>query len=113
MGSCLSQSKYKHVYTDNAVLRPLKPQFDAFMLEPEEIGMLYEIFQSVDKDKSGYVSTQELFEHLAVQSTYFRDRVFSIFDEDGSGKIDFSEFVLSLWNYCTLSKASLGTSSFS
>lgn len=30
-----------------------------------------------------------------------------IFDEDGSGSVDFREFVVSLWNYCTLSKAAL------
>lgn len=30
-----------------------------------------------------------------------------IFDEDGSGSVDFREFVMSLWNYCTLSKAAL------
>lgn len=34
----------------------------------------------------------------------FHDR---IFDEDGSGSVDFREFVMSLWNYCTLSKAAL------
>jgi len=27
--------------------------------------------------------------------------------EDGSGSVDFREFVMSLWNYCTLSKAAL------
>ena len=28
-------------------------------------------------------------------------------DEDGSGDIDFSEFVLCIWNYCTLDLKSL------
>lgn len=33
--------------------------------------------------------------------------MFALFDEDGSGQISFFEFVLTLWNYCTLSKATL------
>lgn len=50
--------------------------------------------------------------HLEMGATVFRDRVFSIFDEDSSGQIDFREFVLSLWNYCTLSKATLDLFAF-
>lgn len=30
-----------------------------------------------------------------------------MFDEDNSGEIDFREFVVALWNYCTLGKATL------
>lgn len=105
MFSCFS--KYKYTYIDNPTLRPFKPQFDALLLTPEEVGKLYEIFRSADVDASGHITVQELFAHLATEATFFRDRVFNLFDEDGSGKIDFREFVLSLWNYCTLSKASL------
>ena len=49
----------------------------------------------------------ELLAFLDLEKTRFTRRIFSIFDEDGSGLIDFREFVLSLWNYCTLTKASL------
>jgi Ca2+-binding EF-hand superfamily protein len=99
--------KHSHTYVDNPQLRPFKPQFDALFLSPHEVGSLYEVFRSCDVDASGHISVQELFAHLATEATFFRDRVFNLFDEDGSGIIDFREFVLSLWNYCTLSKASL------
>lgn len=98
---------HRFLYIDNPQLRPFKPQFDALLLSANEIGQLYEIFNSIDTDRSGSVSVRELFANLSTEATYFRDRVFTLFDDDGSGKIDFREFVLSLWNYCTLSKASL------
>lgn len=54
------------------------------------------------------VSTKELFGYLdSKESTKFCDRVFTLFDEDQSGQIDFREFVVALWNYCTLSHSSL------
>ena len=30
-----------------------------------------------------------------------------MFDEDNSGEIDLREFILALWNYCTLGKSTL------
>ena len=44
---------------------------------------------------------------LDVERARFTKRIFSIFDNDKSGQIDFREFVLSIWNYCTLGKSSL------
>lgn len=69
---------------------------------------LYGIFQAIDLDHSGSIGLKELLTHIDLNENKFSRRVFSIFDEDGSGQIDFREFVLSVWNYCTLSKHSLG-----
>ncbi len=63
----------------------------------------------MDVDDSGCIELVELLVHIDLERTKFTERIFSIFDEDGSGQIDFREFVLSLWNYCTLSNATLGT----
>mgnify|MGYP000395057526 CR=1 FL=1 len=45
--------------------------------------------------------------YIDIERTPFTKRVFSIFDDDGSKTVDFKEFVMALWNYCTLGKATL------
>ena len=34
-------------------------------------------------------------------------KLFQAIDKDGSGEIDFREFVVALWNYCTMGKSAL------
>lgn len=104
MGACYSDYD---VY-DNDQLAGWRPQFESLKLRKKEISKLYNIFQKVDVDCSGTIGLAELLALMDVERTAFSERVFSIFDEDGSGAIDFREFVLALWNYCTLSSATLG-----
>eukprot|EP01039_Chlorochromonas_danica_P008556 gene8556-9429_t len=101
-----------HSDVDEQLLNKFQPLFDALQLRRSEVRRLYRLFAKVDVDHSGSISLRELMNHLEMGATVFRDRVFSIFDEDSSGQIDFREFVLSLWNYCTLSKATLDLFAF-
>ena len=48
-----------------------------------------------------------MLDHMRLEKTKFTKRVFTIMDQDGSGEIDFKEFCIATWNYCTLSKAAL------
>jgi Ca2+-binding EF-hand superfamily protein len=84
---------------DKLLLASLQPQFDTLHLHPSEVRSLFKLFQAVSRD--------ELLDHLEMGYTEYKTRVFKIFDEDNSGQISFREFVFSLWNYCTLSKATL------
>lgn len=86
---------------------------------------MYNLYRKVDADDSGEISYEELLVHIDVEKTPFSKRIFTIFDEDGSGQISFLEFVLTLWyscypstlqfiefysifrNYCTLGKGTL------
>ncbi len=105
MGACYSDSIYEDVK-----IKKFKEQFEALQLSAQDIGRLHTIFNQIDVDFSGTIGLAELLAHVDLDKTTFTESVFSIFDEDGSGEIDFREFVISLWNYCTLSRATLGQS---
>lgn len=99
-------SKILHVYK-RAEVKESKALFDALCFKELDIGRLHKQFRLIDNDHSNNIELAELLAHLDLERTRFTKRIFSIFDEDNSGEIDFREFVLSLWNYCTLSRASL------
>lgn len=82
--------------------------FAAMKLTKTDVAQLYKIFRKVDFDSSGSVDIVEMLTLLDVERTRFTEHVFTVFDSDGSGKIDFREFVLSVWNYCTIGQSSLG-----
>jgi serine/threonine-protein phosphatase 2B regulatory subunit len=83
-------------------------QFKAMQFSKGEIRKLFDIFRAVDADASGSIALSELLAHINLDRTPFTQKIFSIFDDDRSGEIDFKEFVMSLWNYCTLTKNTLG-----
>eukprot|EP00618_Florenciella_parvula_P032574 CAMPEP_0119541330 /NCGR_PEP_ID=MMETSP1344-20130328/52892_1 /TAXON_ID=236787 /ORGANISM="Florenciella parvula, Strain CCMP2471" /LENGTH=343 /DNA_ID=CAMNT_0007585287 /DNA_START=310 /DNA_END=1337 /DNA_ORIENTATION=- len=108
MGVCWGQAKVKdQIYFENAVIAQWKSQFEALKLKDVDVQKLYEVYTKIDQDGSGSISLWEMLEHLQLQRNKFTKRVFSIMDEDNSGEIDFREFVIALWNYCTLGKAAL------
>lgn len=47
------------------------------------------------------MSVEEFHQYLGVPQTKFSERVFGILDLDGSGALDFLEFAVGVWNYCT------------
>lgn len=104
MGNCLHP--YDYIYDTPDVKKNVK-LFDTFQIKGRELVRFYELFAMFDSDHSGEIDLQEFLKHLDVDMTPFGDRIFHIMDEDGSGQISFREFVMSLWNYCTLSTATL------
>jgi len=105
MGAVISQRK--HFPLPLAILQAHGPLFRTLGLRQWQVQKIYNVFASIDVDRSGQLDMFEVLDHLKVRRTMFTERVFKIFDEDGSGSVDFREFVLSTWNYATLSKHSL------
>ncbi|CAM9201691.1 unnamed protein product [Ectocarpus sp. 12 AP-2014] len=100
-------SKQASIYDTSVWARRYRHDFEALQLSEEQVRLMWDEYCKIDEDKSGEISLWELFEALDMKQSKFTKRIFRIFDEDGSGSVDFREFVMSLWNYCTLSKAAL------
>ena len=86
--------------------------FYAMKLTRPEVVKMYEIYLQVDTDKSGSIDVVELLTLLDVERTDFTERIFSAFDKDHTGKIDFYEFVVSLWKFCTLGDGAIAVFAF-
>jgi hypothetical protein len=106
--SCCGDSGFEDAF-NTAQFKEWNKQFKVMQLSKNELRKMYKIYVKVDVDKSGTIGLPELLAHIDLERTRFTEKIFSIFDTDKSGEIDFKEFVLSLWNYCTLTKATLGT----
>lgn len=102
------QGKYDRIYHENKEIKKLKPSFDLLGLKESEVGLLYETYLDIDFDNSGTILLGELLSYILSEETTFVRKIFSTFDTDESKFLDFREFVVSIWNYCTLNPKNLG-----
>ena len=108
MGSYFSPgAKPRHVHVGSASfftneVRPASQQmFSLLNLSDREQRQLWKFFVKTDKDGSGEISVTEFHAFVLVDATPFTERVFAYFDLDGSGLLNFHEFVCGVWSFCT------------
>ena len=66
----------------------------------------------MDNDHSTSVEVIEFLTFFDLDRSSFALKAFSVMDFDGSGSINFFEFALSTWNYCTLTTKNLEVFAF-
>ena len=81
--------------------------FSSLLLSKREMKKLHKVFRNMDLDSDGVIDVADILIALDIERTKFTERIFAVFDYKHTGKVDFREFVLCLWNYCTLGKGSL------
>jgi len=86
--------------------------FKRLRLKQGDIDRLFSCFLEIDTDGSGEISLDEFYEHFKLPRTIFSDMAFTLMDEDKSGEIDFREFILTLWNFCSYDLKNLCRFSF-
>ncbi|GBG28300.1 Calcineurin subunit B type 1 [Hondaea fermentalgiana] len=63
---------------------------------------LFELFVTIDDDGSGEIALQEFYQYFGIVESKFVERLFAEFDLDGSEHLSFEEFIVGVWNFCTL-----------
>ncbi|KAJ8603735.1 hypothetical protein CTAYLR_000250 [Chrysophaeum taylorii] len=87
--------------------------FEILGLSPERGMEVFEAFVEIDEDNGGEISIEEFHAWLGFSVTKFSERVFGILDLDGSGFLDFREFLIGVWNWSTYDAALVTKLAFS
>ena len=72
-----------------------------------EVKHIYDVFNTVDMKGSSVLDIDTFCSFFKVGKSPFAERCFRMIDSNGSGTIDFTEFIMSVWNYCTFDMPSL------
>ena len=81
----------------------MQNMIDKLRLKKRDIAKLYKVFNSHDTDKSGSIEIKEFYSIIREPQTLFGDGIFKLIDLDGSGELDFSEFVEAVGTFCMVS----------
>ena len=76
--------------------------FAALGLTRQIIESLWAVFYRINKSKCGELSILEFLNHFNFDRSLYVEKCFEYFDVTGGESIDFLEFVVSVWNICTL-----------
>eukprot|EP00937_MAST-01D_sp_MAST-1D-sp2_P005393 g5393.t1 len=63
--------------------------------------LFYERFCWADADGTGTISIEEFLSFFEIDDMYFTRRLFRIVDTDNSSELDFIEFLLAVFNFCS------------
>ena len=90
-----------------AAVQPMRAMLGKLKVGDEEARKIYAKFEAVDKDKSGQIDIEEFFHGLRIEPTSFGERVFKVADVSHDGEIDFGEFFVAVYNFCSFNSDSL------
>lgn len=103
MGSCVAKPSV--VYAIKPSLEAYKPQFLAMGITQSKLTIFHQHFKTIDKVNRDFVTTSQMAEYFGFQKNEFIRKAFNVLAVP-KGKVmdtlDFRDFVITLWNYCTL-----------
>ena len=88
-------------YYDSVIWRDLGETLQILGFTYDSGFDVFAAFIDIDDDNSGEVGVSEFHKWLGFPATKFSERVFGILDMDGSGQLDFREFMIGVWNWNT------------
>ena len=109
---CLSEIERKYDAMVSRNWKKYKPLFKCLGFDQSSGKEFVKIFYRLDNDGSKSVDFDEFAKFFDVDNTPFSKKCFMLMDTTGSGEINFAQFVVACWNYCTYDKNGLTGFSF-
>lgn len=103
MGSCVT--KPAMVYAVKPSLEAYKSQFLAMGITQSKLTIFHQHFKTIDKSNRDVVTVLQMVEYFGFGKNEFIRKAFAVLAvTKGKTKeaLDFRDFVITLWNYCTL-----------
>ena len=88
-------------------VRPIRSMIGKLKVGDEEAKKIFTAFERVDRDKSGQIDVDEFFNGLKIDPTPFGERVFKVADVSNDGEIDYGEFFVAIYNFCSFDEKGL------
>lgn len=94
---------------------PLLKVMEKLHVTEKEATQFLKMFEKIDTDHSGSISLYEFFDYFRLDENEFIERAFNVMDFDkegthggsGVGEMNYTEFFVSLFNFCTLTRPTL------
>ena len=90
------------------LIEELSECLDAFMISADDVELMKSCFRRIDLTHDGSIDVAEIEVHLKTERVPFNERVLRMYDSDKSGQLEFPEFLLMCWTYCTMDAENLG-----
>ena len=110
--SCFGGGEFTEQYNQVCEDCMLRKIFGKLQLDQAVGKKFYKVFRSMDKDKSGSIDIDEFFTKFNIDYSQFSKRVFEVVDVSGDGDLDFGEFFIGLYNYCSYDKSQIARFAF-
>jgi len=68
----------------------------------EGLPKLVDLFFEMDTNGDGTISLVEFLDRIDLDRTKFIERAFGVMDSDGTGELNFREWVVAMWHFATL-----------
>jgi Ca2+-binding EF-hand superfamily protein len=84
---------------------------DRLRVPTKQLKALFRVFGMIDQDFSNSIDLDEFFDHFDLEYSFFANRAFSVMNVDrdpsSPAQLDFAEFFVGVFNYCTLTHDTL------
>ena len=97
----------KDTLIDKAI-NQLKESLAVFSITDGDVELIKKCFQKIDMTRDGSIEVAEIEIFLQTERVPFNERILMMYDSNSSGQLEFPEFLLMCWTYCTMDSDCIG-----